>query len=541
MKDFTVSVRLGALVVLPLMALVLIVALSIKDFGDINAGIGRIYDDRVVPLAQLKSIADDYAVLVIDAINKADHNIISPSEALNQIHKANERIALNWKLYTATQLTSEEQVLVNEAQQLFSAANSAIKKVENTLNSMGDNNNGELKKHNGPLYSEIDPISDKIAALIDLQLEVAKQEYDAAEQIYKNSTQNFIAISIFVFLGVAGLGLWVSRSITHPLNNLCAIIEKTQRESDLTLKVNVHSGDEIGKVAVAYNGLMDQFKGLIEGIYESNRLLVKEASGLAHITKETKSDTTRQQQETESAATATTEMSQTIDEVARNASEAANAATNADTQASEGNRLVSNMVSSTNKLADQLNEAGSIINRVESDSNAIGAVLDVIRGVAEQTNLLALNAAIEAARAGDQGRGFAVVADEVRSLAQRTQESTEEIQTMIQQLQDGSNEAVTAMKLGLDQVHSTVEMANLTGETLTNVGTSITLILDMNTQIATATEEQASVSQEITSNVVNISDVSRSSVEAMEQLNQSSSDLTKIAQEMDLQVSQFKI
>lgn len=541
MKNFTVSMRLGGLVILPLVVLLIIVTLSIKDFGAINAGIGRIYDDRVVPLAQLKSIADDYAVLVIDAVNKADHNIISPAEALVQINKADERIAQNWHLYISTTLTSEEEKLANEAKSLFTAADQAIKQLKTTLSSMGSSNNGELIKYNGPLYQTIDPISEKITELIELQLRVAKQEYDAATELYDSSTFSFIILSLLAFLGVAILGFWVTRSITHPLDILRNVIKRTSRERDLTLKVKVISNDEIGQVAVAYNNLMAQFKELIESIHESNKHLANEASSLAQVTEQTKLGAGRQLEETESAATATTEMSQTVEEVARNASQAANAAQSADEQAGEGNRLISDMIDSTNKLSDQLGEAGVIINRVETDSNAIGAVLDVIRGIAEQTNLLALNAAIEAARAGDQGRGFAVVADEVRSLAQRTQESTEEIQSMIQQLQNGSNEAVTAMKQGQDQVHSTVNMANLTGEALTSIGEAIIMIRDMNTQVATATEQQAAVSQEITSNVVNISEVSRSSAEAMEQLSTSSQELTKMAQKMDLQVSQFKV
>lgn len=541
MKSLTVTARLGVLIVLPLMAILLIVGLSIKGFGDINAGIGRIYDDRVVPLVQLKSIADDYAVLVIDAVNKADNNIISPTEALDQIDTANKRIDEKWAEFIATELTSEEERLASDAKALFENANQAIKEVEATLKSMSGSNNGELGKHNGPLYKQIDPISEHITALIELQLREAKEEYNAATLLYDNSYLTFIVLAIFTLLGVSLLGYLVSQSITHPLNILRTVIEKTKRDSDLTLQVQVISNDEIGKVAVAYNHLMGQFKGVIEEIHKSNKQLADEATCLAEITEKTKEGAGRQQQETESVATATTEMSQTVDEVARNASQAADAAKNADERASEGNRLVVEMKESTNQLAGQLNDAGVIVNRVENDSNAIGAVLDVIRGIAEQTNLLALNAAIEAARAGDQGRGFAVVADEVRSLAQRTQESTEEIQGMIEQLQGGSNEAVAAMKLGQDQVQSTVDLANLTGEALSSINEAIILIRDMNTQIATATEEQSSVSQEISSNVVNISDVSHASVQAMDQLSASSKDLTKMAQQMEQQVSQFKI
>lgn len=541
MKKLSVAARLGALVVMPLIALLLIVILSIKGFGEINGGIGRIYDDRVVPLTQLKSIADDYAILVVDAVNKADHNIISPEEAYDQILKASKHIDRSWKEFLATDLTAEEERLAHEAEALFDDANEAIKEVEGTLKSMGGVNNGELVKYNGPLYNKVDPISEKIADLIDLQLRVAKEEYDAASELYSNSRIIFIILSVIVFLGVSILGYLVSQSITNPLNSLKKIIEKTQRESDLTLHVKVDSNDEIGKVAIAYNQLMGEFKGVIEGIHESNIKLAHEASSLAGITEQTKEGAERQQQETESVATATTEMSQTIDEVAQNASQASDAAQKGDEEADKGKRLVIEMKASTNQLASQLTEAGEIVNRVESDSSAIGAVLDVIRGIAEQTNLLALNAAIEAARAGDQGRGFAVVADEVRSLAQRTQESTEEIQSMIQQLQAGANEAVKAMAIGQEQVQSTVDLAGHAGEAISSVNEAILLIRSMNTQIATATDEQASVSQEITSNVVNISDVSQASLNAMDQLKTSSVSLSDMVQAMEKKVSQFKI
>lgn len=438
-------------------------------------------------------------------------------------------------------MTIEEEKLAHDAEALFDIANEAIKEVENTLMAMGTVNSGELAKYNGPLYEKVDPISEQIAALIELQLRVAKEEYDAATLLYSDSRLIFIVLSIFILLGVSIFGYLVSQSITNPLNTLRAIIERTQKESDLTLQVKISSSDEIGRVAIAYNHLMGEFKGVIEEIHESNLKLADEANSLAKITEQTKEGADRQQQETESVAAATTEMSQTIDEVAQNAAQASDAAQKGDEQADQGKRLVIEMKTSTKQLACQLTEAGEIVNRVENDSSAIGAVLDVIRGIAEQTNLLALNAAIEAARAGDQGRGFAVVADEVRGLAKRTQESTEEIQSMIQQLQAGANEAVKAMVIGQEQVQSTVDLAGLTGDAIGSVNEAILLIRNMNTQIATATDEQASVSQEITSNVVNISDVSQASVKAMDQLKASGNGLTKLVQVMEQKVSRFKI
>ena len=233
-------------------------------------------------------------------------------------------------------------------------------------------------------------------------------------------------------------------------------------------------------------------------------------------------------------------MTTTIQEVARNAAEAANAATTALAQTEKGQGVVQSTIDSIGGLASEIDRAASVINELEAQSVNIGSVLDVIRGIAEQTNLLALNAAIEAARAGEQGRGFAVVADEVRTLASRTQESTEEIQGMIESLQTGSQQAVKVMQESNVQAQTTVEQASEAGGALSDISSSVTTINDMNMQIANAAEEQGLVSEEVNRNVIRMNDEQGRVSESSAQISRAGEDLAQLAAQLQQLVQQFR-
>ena len=235
------------------------------------------------------------------------------------------------------------------------------------------------------------------------------------------------------------------------------------------------------------------------------------------------------------------EMTATVQEVASHAAHAAEAATSARDEAQGGQRVVSANIDAIQRLADEVMQTAELINRLAEDSNAIGTVLDVIRGIAEQTNLLALNAAIEAARAGEQGRGFAVVADEVRTLAQRTQESTSEIQDMIERLQAGARNAVEAMEKGRAGAESSVRQAVTAGESLQAINQAVAAISDMNLQIATAAEEQSAVAEEINRNITTINMVADETAVGAEQTAEASQELARLAMNLQRIVSQFRV
>ncbi|MGD8593954.1 MAG: methyl-accepting chemotaxis protein, partial [Gammaproteobacteria bacterium] len=231
----------------------------------------------------------------------------------------------------------------------------------------------------------------------------------------------------------------------------------------------------------------------------------------------------------------------TVQEVARNATEAANAASHSDEEAQKGQAVVDRTINAIDALASEVDRAANVIHRLEQDSDQIGTVLDVIKGIAEQTNLLALNAAIEAARAGEQGRGFAVVADEVRTLASRTQQSTAEIQQMIERLQAGAQEAVSVMDDSRSRAADSVSSAQSAGQSLQSITGSVASITDMNTQIAAAADEQSAVAEEVNKNIVNINHAAERAADGAKQTSAASNALAGLAQDLQALVGQFKV
>jgi methyl-accepting chemotaxis protein len=312
-------------------------------------------------------------------------------------------------------------------------------------------------------------------------------------------------------------------------------------EGDLTQRVLVQGNDSIDRVGLYFNGFLDTVHDTMKQVASAVSNLSSRSEAMGNMTNENQRDILLQKEQVDQAATAITQMSASIREVAQNTSLAAESAQQADEEAQSGNQVVSNTVQAINTLADVVDKATEVIHKVESDSVSIGTILDVIRGIAEQTNLLALNAAIEAARAGEQGRGFAVVADEVRTLAQRTQESTQEIQQMIEQLQQGTSDAVGVMEQGRNQVQASVDIAGKAGESLRVITASVSQIMDMNTQIAGAAEEQNSVSEEINKNIISIRTVSDKAADVAQQTLESSEELSQLSFDLQSLVGKFRI
>jgi methyl-accepting chemotaxis protein len=235
------------------------------------------------------------------------------------------------------------------------------------------------------------------------------------------------------------------------------------------------------------------------------------------------------------------EMTTTVQDVARNTAQAAEAAQRAAQEANSGKQVVTQTLATIDNLANEVEKVAAVIQALETDTGNIGMVLDVIKGIAEQTNLLALNAAIEAARAGDQGRGFAVVADEVRTLASRTQKSTQEIHDMIGRLQSSAAQAVQAMQTGRARAQESVQQAAKAGASLGTITSAVSTISDMNTQIASAAEEQSSVAEEMNRNIVAIRDVAEQTARGAHQTSRATDELSRLSSELQALVGQFKI
>ncbi len=310
---------------------------------------------------------------------------------------------------------------------------------------------------------------------------------------------------------------------------------------DLVPRVQLDNKDEFTDLAQSFNSMADQFSDVIRQLETSIDILASSTEEMSMTSQETNQGVQQQQEQIEQVATAMTEMAATVQEVAKNASETAVATQGAHASATQGMELISHTKEVINSLTEEIDEATSVVHELAEDGEKIGGVLGVIKSIAEQTNLLALNAAIEAARAGENGRGFAVVADEVRTLASRTQESTEEIQTMIERLQSGTAKAVSVMLESKKRSESTVIETNKENDFLKKIAESVVNIDDMATHIASASEEQAAVADEISRNISNISHVTEQSAQSSFQISQSSEDLAKLASDIQVLISRFKV
>ena len=400
-------------------------------------------------------------------------------------------------------------------------------------------------------YNSIES-SRAVAGLEDKPIELLADIQHALEASVKASIENAhekSVVSIQITLLSLGLAVVISfvlfivmvqKNIITPARSLVDDFTR-MANGDFSGSITVHSSDEIGQVASAAEKLQSDIGELVESINQSVYSVSTAAEEMSHVSDRANQAMVSQRQETDQVATAMNEMTATVHEVSQNAQLAADSANQASTEVNTGQKVVNDAIRAIGSLVQKVEQASDVIHNLENDSVEIGSVLDVIRSIAEQTNLLALNAAIEAARAGEQGRGFAVVADEVRVLAQRTQTSTEEIQTMIERLQAGAQEAVESMNQSRSQADTTRDTAAEAGKVLTSITSAVTNINDMNALIASAAEEQNAVAEEINRNIVNISQASENTAESVASTAKSSEDLRNVAEELKHVVSRLRV
>lgn len=357
------------------------------------------------------------------------------------------------------------------------------------------------------------------------------------DAIIGSITSSLIALAIIVFLA-----LLVVRGIIRPLKSAVTAMDGiASGDGDLTQRLEVSGKDELSQLATAFNSFADQVQALVQRVRESAETLSSTTGELNHVMTEAEQGVERQKSESDQVATAMNEMTAAAQEVAGNASEASDAANRATAQVSDAQGLVYQAIEVIGGLSSQVEEGVRVIEKLGTDSRQIDSVLEVIRAIADQTNLLALNAAIEAARAGEAGRGFAVVADEVRTLASRTQQSTQEIQATIERLQQGAAQAVTLIGAISDRSEATVAETREVDEALKRIAQAVGTITDMNTQIASAAEEQTSVSETINQNVHEIVAISEQTAQGTRQAGEATQRLTNLAGELSREVSRYRV
>ncbi len=380
------------------------------------------------------------------------------------------------------------------------------------------------------------------------------------EKLYQGSYSDFksklgeanAASRSAIFWGVlVGLGTlvtlllsahWIANLTTRHINSVVHSLRTLAHgEGDLTLRLESKAKDEIGELVTQFNAFVENLREIISQVITASDKVAQAVDEMSTITEQTGQGMQRQQVESEHLVTAIDQMSATVGEVAKHAANAAHTAAQANGEAGKGQQVVLRTIETINTLAEEVEKAAASMQRLQADTLEVGTVMDVIRGIAEQTNLLALNAAIEAARAGEHGRGFAVVADEVRTLASKTQDSTLKIEKTIQQLRAGANKVGEVMLHSRDQAKLSVTQAASTGSSLEAITAMVAAISDMNRQIATATEEQSVVTNEIQINVNHIRDIAEQSNQGAQRAAGATEGLSELADKLRALVGKFRI
>ncbi|VVO17001.1 hypothetical protein PS834_03909 [Pseudomonas fluorescens] len=393
---------------------------------------------------------------------------------------------------------------------------------------------------NTQLLSNSEQINAALTRLLDLNNSMANATNQKAADQYDSAFDLVVALLVLATALTVLFAWLLTRSITLPIAQALDAAEHIA-EGNLTQSIKVDGDDEAGRLLRAMNKMQEKLRDTLQRISGSATQLASAAEELNAVTDESARGLTQQNNEIEQAATAVNEMTSAVEEVARNAVSTSEASKNATASAGDGRDLVQETVSAIERMSGDVQGTATLIGALAEESRDIGKVLDVIRGLADQTNLLALNAAIEAARAGEAGRGFAVVADEVRALAHRTQQSTSEIERMIGSIQAGTEQAVDSMRNSTERAESTLNIAKGAGMSLDTINSAIIEINERNLVIASAAEEQAQVAREVDRNLVNIRDLSVQSATGASQTSAASSELSRLAVDLNGMVGRFHL
>ncbi|POP69909.1 methyl-accepting chemotaxis protein [Pseudomonas syringae] len=528
---------------------------GLKQTFDQLVGINQKVDEALKPIIK---VSDDVSATFENLLNKTiDDTLRSPNETgIRQVKIAGDlrngmtNFRLVFRRYLSVPNADNRQTTYKAADALIAQVDAARSQLPVEANAAVDAALVALKQYKVLMTSISDMLQQTEQIRNDLQQQsvatAARADDLAALQVISAKKEQGTAVVqlLSVALVVLLIGIFaaflITRQITVPLNST-VIAARRIADGDLTHDSSTTRQDELGLLQNTMQHMTISLRGLIGGIGNGVTQIATAAEQLSAVSEQTSAGVTLQKNEVDQVATAMNEMASTVQEVARNTEDASQAAKQASERAAHGSSVVQHATREIGQLAGEVQQLGEAMQRLTEDSGKIGSVIDVIKAVAEQTNLLALNAAIEAARAGEQGRGFAVVADEVRSLAQRTQNSTTEIEALIQALQKGTGAASGLMDASLQRTEGTVVLARQAEQALVEINQSIGTIEQMSQQISAAAEQQSAVTEEINRSVLSVRDIADQSASATEQSAASTVELARLGSDLQSMVARFKI
>ncbi|UTM59435.1 methyl-accepting chemotaxis protein [Photobacterium sp. CCB-ST2H9] len=495
-----------------------------------------IYLDRVIPLQQLKTISDAFAIEVVDAFNKWNIGGLNQSRLEASVLNAKDKVADTWTQYSSTTLTAEETVIANQ----LSMEIQVIKKDLVTLLQEARNNPETADQIVQKVYDLIDPISMHIDGLIQIQLSTSQKIYQASQKQYDSDIQ--LAISLLIVACILGfmISFWIIRKELRVLPEITRAIQKMS-DGDFTPNQIAAANNELDLITESLHTLQRSIVTIIQSSENILGQLGANQSQISEVIHGNSVNAQRELSEVEQVAAAATELSSTASDVAQNAQLADSATGTAISIITDSTSTLQRSDHIAERVGSTITESATIINDLKLHSDNISSVVEVINSISDQTNLLALNAAIEAARAGEQGRGFAVVAEEVRALAAKTQQSTIHIQQIISQLQEQSKRADDHMKLNTELVAESQTNTQALSHAFQAISEQVSQISDINTLVATASEEQSSVTKDISQRLEAISQIVQQNTSNANQTMLANDDILALTQNLRKEMSFFKI
>jgi methyl-accepting chemotaxis protein len=490
--NITKKFRLGLTIIA--LFLTIIIVSGISGFFRINYQVKTIYDDRVVPLKELKEISDNYAILVIDAVNKVDEKIITNNQAVNSIKKAQNRISRNWQSYTNSSLTEKEKILAKEVESLFTVVDQEIPKLLTVLEA---NDQEKIDYYDGYLYTIIDPLTEKIQELIELQLDIAQEERQKAETVFRFVFVTYLIASITTTIAII-VSFWVTNQLKIQITKIVQTAEISSLQVTTSATEIAASGKQLEATITEQVASTNEVTATVQEIANTSQKLVN-----------------------------------TMDNVANLAIQTAHFAQESQNNLSEMKLAMSQLANSTNRISSRL----GIMNE---KANNINSVITTITKVADQTNLLSLNAAIEAEKAGEYGAGFAVVAREIRRLADQTAVATLEIEQMVKEMQTAVSIGVMEMDKFSREVKNNVENVGLISQQIAQVIDQVQTITPQFTLVNQNMEEQSQGAQQISIAMSQLSEASQQTAEALRDTNDALHGLDDAAHSLQKEITLFK-
>jgi len=510
MSQFKISTRLAALLAALCLLVLLVGGAGLFGMGQSNAGLKSVYDDRVVPLKQIKVVADMYAVHVVDAAHKVRDGAMTPAQGLASVTDARKEIEANWKAYLATHLVPEETQLVERFKPLQAKADAATDVL------MGHFKSADVAALTTfaakDMYPAIDPLQAVLGQLMQVQLDRAKAEYDRAAASFQTiRALALTAVVVGILLAVLMGGAMI-RQISRALGNAVQITDSVA-QGDLTVPIHARGKDEIAQLLGGLTAMRDNLAHVVSGVRGNAQGVASASAEIASGNNDLSMRTEQQASALQETAASMEELSSTVKQNADNARQANQLAMSASTVAGQGGDVVAEVVTTMKGINDS--------------SKKIADIISVIDGIAFQTNILALNAAVEAARAGEQGRGFAVVAGEVRNLAQRSAEAAKEIKSLI--------------TTSVERVEQGTQLVDKAGTTMTEVVGAIRRVTDIMGEISAASSEQSTGVSQVGEAVTQMDQVTQQNAALVEEMAAAASSLSQQADALVGAVAVFKL